>query len=67
MSDKITIIDYEEIELYSLTNKKGRVITNSQRKNPSGKNTKHSLFCNYILEYNNTENAHDFLKRFKKV
>ena len=35
-------------------------------KNPSDKNTKLTLFFNYILRYNNTENIDDFLKRFEK-
>lgn len=34
--------------------------------NPSAKNTKLVLFCNYILEYDNTENVHDFLKKIQK-
>nr|DAO11532.1 MAG TPA: hypothetical protein [Caudoviricetes sp.] len=36
-------------------------------KNPSDKNTKLTLFFNYILRYNNTENIDDFLKRLEKV
>ena len=36
-------------------------------KNPSDKNTKLTLFFNYILRYNNTKNIDDFLKRFEKI
>lgn len=35
-------------------------------KNPSDKNTKLTLFFDYILRYNNAENIDNFLKRFEK-
>lgn len=35
-------------------------------KNPSDKNTKLTLFFDYILRYNNVENIDNFLKRFEK-
>ena len=66
-------IDKELAKISAITGaiedaKKSYVGTDSAScKNPSDKNTKLTLFFNYILRYNNTENIDDFLKRFEKV